>query len=225
MERQAVRVEPQLAGAQHQRRARSRRWCRTCATAASRRRRSPPGCGNRRGCPAHGGPASPAPRRESKANMRHAGRVGARGWPSTFLMVLPKLIAAGARRRPGRPRPPRSWRRRSGCRAAPAAPAPAAPDWPSRRNRCAPAAAPAQRAEILLHAVHVQHQARRRRLLVSKETGDFRSHRAGLPQMKRPPDAGDGRSCETVERTSDQTNWPGRDAGGTRIARTLDVVA
>jgi hypothetical protein len=43
--------------------------------------------------------------------------------------------------------------------------------------------------------------------------------------MKRPPIEAAGEDCETVERTSDQTNSYGGDADVTRTARTLDVVA
>jgi hypothetical protein len=43
--------------------------------------------------------------------------------------------------------------------------------------------------------------------------------------MKRPPIEATSVDCETVERTSDQTNGCGGGADTTRIARTLDVVA
>ena len=50
-----------------------------------------------------------------------------------------------------------------------------------------------QGAEIGFHAVHVEHQARRGRLLLSKESGDLRGHRTGPPLAGRPPEQGDGR--------------------------------
>jgi len=43
--------------------------------------------------------------------------------------------------------------------------------------------------------------------------------------MKRPPVTAAGVDCETVERTSDQTNDIEGGPCDTRIARTLDVVA
>jgi len=43
--------------------------------------------------------------------------------------------------------------------------------------------------------------------------------------MKRPPVKATGVDCETVERTSDQTNDVRSGPRDTRIARTLDVVA
>ena len=71
-----------------------------------------------------------------------------------------------------------------------------------------------QRAEILRHAIDVDDQARRRRLALNQETGDLGGHRAGPPYQNARLRKAAGGVDETVERTSDQT-----------IARTLDVVA
>ena len=48
-------------------------------------------------------------------------------------------------------------------------------------------------AEIRFHTIHIEHQARRGRLLLSKETGDLGGHRTEPPLAGRPPEPGDGR--------------------------------
>ena len=63
-----------------------------------------------------------------------------------------------------------------------------------------------QRAEVGFHAVDIEHQARRGRLLLSKETGDFGRHRTLPPSAERPPVKATGGVDETVERTSDQND-------------------
>jgi hypothetical protein len=63
-----------------------------------------------------------------------------------------------------------------------------------------------QRAEIGFHAIDIEHQARRRRLMLGNEMGDFGRHRTLPPFHKRPPVQAAGGVDETVERTSDQND-------------------
>ena len=140
VERQAVRVQPHLAGAQHQ-------LPRHLDRGAELARQRPVGA-----LVLHQDAAiDPRARRVLRQLLQFLGAnrtqtasrraACARRIADTFLMVLPKLIASGARAgvQAGSDLL-EAGRIEAAGRAAPAAPAPGAPDWPSRHNRCAPAA-------------------------------------------------------------------------------------
>ena len=140
VERQAVRIQPHLAGAQHQ-------LARILDRGAELARQRPVGA-----LVLHQDAAVDARTGRMlgellqflggiEGEQRHAAREGGTDRRHLLDGVAEADRLRAARRLPGSRRPPPSLPRRNWSRGLPAAPAPGAPDWPSRRNRSAPVAA------------------------------------------------------------------------------------